>query len=65
MCLIIDLFPSPKATEELMLMMKMMAERRAEAGPEERVAVEGFRKAVLTGCTPGLEPRIMWQTLLL
>ncbi|BFZ12255.1 hypothetical protein BsWGS_15296 [Bradybaena similaris] len=52
-----------QATEELMCMMKMMAERKREHTPEEALAVENFRKTTLILVTQGLDPRVMWQTL--
>ncbi|XP_012941314.1 ubiquitin carboxyl-terminal hydrolase 34-like [Aplysia californica] len=52
-----------EATEELMCMMKMMADRKPEHCAEEAAAVENFRKTILTVCTTGLDPRVMWQTL--
>ena len=54
-----------QATEELMCMMKMMAERKPDHSAEEAAAVENFRKTILSVCTAGLDPRVMWQTLLL
>ncbi|KAH9519588.1 Ubiquitin carboxyl-terminal hydrolase 34 [Bulinus truncatus] len=52
-----------QATEELMMMMKMMAERKRDHTPEEAAAVESFRKTTLMLCIQGLDPRVMWQTL--
>ncbi|KAK6998655.1 ubiquitin carboxyl-terminal hydrolase 34-like isoform X2, partial [Biomphalaria glabrata] len=52
-----------QATEELMLMMKMMAERKREHTPEEAAAVENFRKSTLVMSIQSLDPRVMWQTL--
>ena len=55
-----------QAIEELMCMMKMMAERKPkEHSAEEAAAVEHFRKTILSVCTSGLDPRSMWQTLCL